>query len=221
MDKDAKGLRPSPGLMLLYNNVAELRQIRGAKTILLAFSAAPAKHLDVEIADFLPQSVAVETQEIGRPDLISAGGCQRGRQQRVLDFAQNTVIKPGWRQAVLEARKIGREVPFDRAAEIFISPWLLAADRKCGLRQFRIDHCAGDRLLRVKRRQPARQIFKFANIAGPAMPPEAIEPGLIDLLRRQTFALSLREEVPNEVGNIFGTFAKRRQSQRNDVQPEK
>ncbi|MGB8621076.1 MAG: hypothetical protein WCD65_26670, partial [Pseudolabrys sp.] len=61
MDKDAKGLRPSPGLMLLYNNVAELRQIRGAKTILLALSAAPAKHLDVEIADFLPQSVAVET----------------------------------------------------------------------------------------------------------------------------------------------------------------
>ena len=76
LDKDAKRLRPSPALMLLYNNVAELRQIRGAKTILLALSAAAAKHLNVEIADFLTQGVAVKPQEIGRPDLISAGGSQ-------------------------------------------------------------------------------------------------------------------------------------------------
>jgi hypothetical protein len=50
---------PSPALMLLYNNVAELRQIRGTKAIVRGLLVAAAKHLNVEVADFLPQGVAV------------------------------------------------------------------------------------------------------------------------------------------------------------------
>jgi hypothetical protein len=45
--------------MLLYNNVAELRQIRGTKAIVRGLLVAAAKHLNVEVADFLPQGVAV------------------------------------------------------------------------------------------------------------------------------------------------------------------
>ena len=44
------------------------------------------------------------------------------------------------------------------------------------------------------------------------MPLEPIKRGLVDLLRRQTLALGLREEMPNEIGNILGAFAQRRQS---------
>src|SRR5215831_12364566 len=184
------------------------------------FSGATAKHLYVEVADFLPQSVAVKPQQIGRADLISPGRGQSRREQRVFNLAQNAVIEAGRRQPVFEPREIGCEVTLDRAAEIVVATRLFASNRKCGLRQFRIDHRSADCLLRVKRGQPARQIFEFANIARPAMPLETIEGGLIDLLWRQTLSLRLREKVANEVGNVLSSLAQRRQSQRYDVEPE-
>src|SRR6516164_314589 len=184
------------------------------------FSVAAAKHLNVEVADFLPQSVAVKPQQIRCPDLISPGCCQGRRKQRIFDLAQNAVIEPGRRQAIFEPREISCEVALDRTAEIFVAPRLFASNRKCRLRQFRIDHRRGDCLLWVERGQPASQIFEFANITRPAMPLETIERGLINLLWRQTLSLRLREKVADEVGNVFGSLAKRRQSQGYDVEPE-
>src|SRR5262245_57291253 len=63
-------------------------------------STAGADHLDVEIADLLAQGVAIDTQEVGGADLVSARCRQRGRQQRLFNLAQNAVIEPGRRQAV-------------------------------------------------------------------------------------------------------------------------
>src|SRR5262249_47429463 len=185
-----------------------------------AFSVAAAKHLNVEVADFLPQSVAVKPQQIGCPDLISPGCCQGGRKQRIFDLAQNAVIEPGWRQAIFEPREISCEVALDRTAEIFVTPRLFASNRKCRLRQFRIDYRRGDCLLWVERGQPASQIFEFANITRPAMPLETLERRLINLFWRQTLSLRLREKVADEVGNVFSPLAKRRQAQGYDVEPE-
>jgi len=116
LDKVTKGLRPSPALMLLYNNVAELRQIRGTKAIVRGLLVAAAKHLNVEVADFLPQGVAVKTQQSRCADLISAGRGQGRREQWVFDLTQNAVIEACGRQAIFEPRKISREVAFDRTA---------------------------------------------------------------------------------------------------------
>src|SRR5262245_19383892 len=100
-----------------------------------SFSGATAKHLYVEVADFLPQSVAVKPQQIGRADLISPGRGQSRCEQRVFHLAQNAVIEAGRRQAVFEPREIGCEVTLDRAAEIVVATRLFASNRKCGLRQ--------------------------------------------------------------------------------------
>src|SRR6185369_7134552 len=60
----------------------------------------------------------------------------------------------------------------------------------------------------------------FADVAGPAIALHAIERGLVDLLLRQTLALSQIEEVADQVGNVLKPLAQRRQSQRHDVEPE-
>src|SRR5262245_15748849 len=90
------GRSPASPLMLLYNNVAELRQFRGYETRMWPIghprSPAAAEHLNIEIADFLAQGVAVDPQQVGGPDLVAAGRRQRHRQQRVFDLAQHPVV---------------------------------------------------------------------------------------------------------------------------------
>ena len=50
--------------MLLYNNVAELRQNRGIKTTVGFTEAlvAAAENLNIEVADFLAQGIAIDPQ---------------------------------------------------------------------------------------------------------------------------------------------------------------
>src|SRR5829696_3725447 len=74
------------------------------------FSAAGTDHLNVEIANFLPQRIAVHAKQIGRPDLIAARRYKRRREQRILHFAQNAVVQAGRRQAIIEAGEIAREI---------------------------------------------------------------------------------------------------------------
>src|SRR5262245_51345406 len=104
-------------LMLLYNKVAGLRQFRGAPSRPVAdrhhsnariknASAATAEDLNIEIADFLPQGIAIDPEQIRRADLVAAGGCQSHREERMLDLAQDTVVKAGGRQSVAESREV-------------------------------------------------------------------------------------------------------------------
>jgi hypothetical protein len=52
-----------PALMLLYNNVAELRQFRGCKsTRYFRDLVAAAEELDVQIANFFAQGIAIDPQ---------------------------------------------------------------------------------------------------------------------------------------------------------------
>jgi hypothetical protein len=68
-------IRPR-GLMHSYHIVAELRQFRGESSRL---TSAPV-HLDIQIADFLPQGVAVEPKKVSRADLIAARRGERRSQ---------------------------------------------------------------------------------------------------------------------------------------------
>jgi hypothetical protein len=49
-------------------------------------SAAAAEDLDIEIADFLAQRVAIDPEQIRRADLVTARGRERHRQERMLDL---------------------------------------------------------------------------------------------------------------------------------------
>src|ERR1700730_10735456 len=73
--------------------------------IVKALVAAPID-LNVEIADFLPQRVAVEAEQIGGADLVAARRRQRRRQQRHLDFLEDAVIEARRRHAVGKAGKV-------------------------------------------------------------------------------------------------------------------
>src|SRR6266853_4320175 len=75
-------------------------------------------NLDVQVANLLPQRVAVEAEEVGGADLVAPGRRQRGREQRHLDFLQNPVIKPRRRHAIGEPGEVRRQIGLDRAAEI-------------------------------------------------------------------------------------------------------
>jgi hypothetical protein len=72
--------------MFLYNNVAELRQFHGGTFTAVADQhqhgngrSNAAKDLYLEVANFFAQCVAIDTQQVGRPDLVSARGCERHR----------------------------------------------------------------------------------------------------------------------------------------------
>src|SRR2546430_12758172 len=101
-----------------YHNVAELRQFHGATDAELSsqhrvkpphrgrgsrkrLAAAPID-LDIEIPDLLAERVAVQPEQIGRPDLVAAGGRQRGGEQRHLDLLEDAEIKAPPREAHAE-----------------------------------------------------------------------------------------------------------------------
>src|SRR5215470_11672986 len=91
---------------LFYNNVAELRQILGVTGSVWPLSAG-SEHLNLQVADLLAQSIAVDPQQVSGADLV-APGCRQGHgQQRMLNLPQDTVVEPRGRKALPEASKIG------------------------------------------------------------------------------------------------------------------
>src|SRR5664279_3674345 len=95
-----------------YHIVAELRQFRGVQL------ASAAVDLDVEIADFLAQCVAVKAEKVGGTDLIAARRGQCRRQEWNLNLLQNPVIKARRGHAVREAGEMRGQIGFDGATEI-------------------------------------------------------------------------------------------------------
>src|SRR5262245_420148 len=55
--------------------------------------AAAAEDLNFEIADFLAQRIAIDPEEIGRAYLIAPSGCERHRQERMLDLPQHAMVE--------------------------------------------------------------------------------------------------------------------------------
>src|ERR1700722_9689490 len=70
-----------------------------------ALTAAPVD-LDVQIANLLPQCVAVEPEQIGSADLIAPGGRQRRREQGYLDLPEDPVIEARRWHTVRETREM-------------------------------------------------------------------------------------------------------------------
>src|SRR4051794_35878937 len=83
-------------------------------------SGASAKHLNVEVANLLPQCVAIYAQQIGRPNLISAGCGQRNRQKGMFHFAQDAMVEPWRGQLRAKAREVRRQVPLDRRCQAIV-----------------------------------------------------------------------------------------------------
>src|SRR6185437_14791902 len=98
------------------------------------------------------------------------------------------------------------------ATEAVLRTPFCSAEGQGRLRQLRFDDRSRQRFLRIESRQPPRKVLQFTHIAGPTMALEPFKGRLVHLLWRQSFTLRLREEVPDEVGDILGTFAQRRQS---------
>src|SRR5580700_824672 len=110
-------------VMLLYNNVAQLRQFvgiifrhgaPGGFGLPAAFlGSAGAINLDFQVADFLAERVAIDAEQIGGTDLVAAGCRQRRRQQRAFNLTKDAVIEARRRQAVVKTGKILREEALD------------------------------------------------------------------------------------------------------------
>src|SRR5262249_25385866 len=86
----------------------------GDPEIRLAGSDSCANDLNIEVANLLPQRVAVDAEQVGSPDLIAPGCRQRSRQQRVFDLAQDPVVKAGGRKAIIKRPEVARQMPLDR-----------------------------------------------------------------------------------------------------------
>src|SRR5579871_4367122 len=94
--------------------------------------AAAAVNLDIQVADFLPQRIAVQTEQVGRADLVAAGRRQRRGQKRHLDLLEDAVIEAGRRYAIGKAREVRRQIRLDRPAEIVDAMMRAASGIDCG-----------------------------------------------------------------------------------------
>src|SRR5919204_4401387 len=90
-------------------------------------SAAAAEDLDLEIADFLTQRIAIDPEQVRRADLVAACGRQRHREQRVLDLAQDAMVEPRRWQRVAEGGEVRRQVAFNRDRKALLGPRLVGA----------------------------------------------------------------------------------------------
>src|SRR5258708_39271038 len=115
-DCDKSGARPM--MLWPFGIKLEARFLRPA-------SITATKDLNIEVADFFPQGVAVDPEQIGSANLVSARCRQRHRQQRMLDFPQDAVIEPGRRQFLPETSEIGREMALDGSREPLLCPRLV------------------------------------------------------------------------------------------------
>ena len=79
------------------------------------------------------------------------------------------MVEPRRRHAVRETRKVRRQIGLDRAAEIVDAERRVAAGDDRRRRQFAVDDGRGDDVLRVERGKPSREIFQFADVAGPTV----------------------------------------------------
>src|SRR5512141_1888990 len=80
-----------------YSGIARARKTTapttvGPTTVSPKLTAAPV-NLNVQIANLLPQRVAVQTEQIGGSDLIAPRRRQCRRQQRHLYFLENPVVE--------------------------------------------------------------------------------------------------------------------------------
>ena len=162
--------------------------------------------LNVQVPDLLAQGIAIDAQKVGGADLVAAGRGQSRGQQRIFHLAQHPVIEARRRQAVREARKVARQVAFDRRGQVVGRAAVgVLGDR--GLGQFGFDDRQRDDLVRIERREAPREIFQFANIARPLVFLQPLSCALVDLLARQPFALGDRKEMADQVGHVLGTLA--------------
>src|SRR4029450_11858249 len=129
---------------------------------LLKTLAAAAEDLDFEIADFLAQRIAIDSEEIRRADLIPASGCERPRQERMLDLPQHTMVEAGRRQAIAKAREIRRQVPFDGGRKALLRARRLRIGHHGGLCEFGVDHRSRDCFLRIESGEPAFKNFSVS-----------------------------------------------------------
>src|ERR1700704_3974398 len=69
-------------------------------TIIRLFRSQSPDDLQAKIANFLTQRVAVESEQVGGPDLITPGCSQANRKQGPFDFLQYPVIETRRREFV-------------------------------------------------------------------------------------------------------------------------
>src|ERR1700730_10140983 len=205
--------------MLLYHNVAELRQIKGAEYWLCDPSAMQGTTSELRGSEgklastFNRPRETPECQGRGsscaaycgspREDLRTGSGC---RGSRVLNLPQHAVIQAGRRQLPAKARKIRGEMAFNRRGKAIAGLQLIVRGEHAGQGQLGIDDRRRDGLLRIKRGQAPRQIFQLPHVSRPAVALEPFHGILVELLVRQPFAFDHVEEVSDQIRHVLAAL---------------
>src|SRR5688572_18055500 len=132
----------------------------------VARSGPPANHPDVEVADFLAQRIAVQSEELRGLDLIASGRPKRDADQRCLDLPQHAVIQPRRRQAIAVLAEIARQMALQCGADIVGLGRPFGADLRTWS-ELGLDDRRRDPLLGIERGQAANEIFQLAHVSRP------------------------------------------------------
>ena len=87
------------------------------------------------------------------------------------------------------------------------------------LPQARRHRAGGDGVAALERRQPAQQVFQFADIARPVMRFQRLDRALIDRFARQAVGGGDIEEMPRQRRNVLDAVAQAGQRHRHDIEP--
>src|SRR6516165_6544598 len=169
---------------------------------------------NVQFADLLAQGVAIETEQMGGPDLITAGGAEGLDNQWPLNLAKHPIVEPSRRHAPLVGGEVVFDMTFDRAREPLRARHFerIVSHRRVG--EFRLDHVDADDLLRIERREPPNQILQLADVPRPAIGTQPLHRSFVEPFDRQAFAYRQRPEMLDERWDVSCPLAQRRQADR-------
>src|SRR5204863_3617023 len=87
-----------------------------------------------------------------------------------------------------------------------------------GRRELPVNDRSGDDILWIKGREATGEIFEFPDVARPTMLLQALERRGIELFWWQAILFGQREEVSDQIRQVFDSFAQWRQPQRHHVE---
>src|SRR5262249_50503079 len=159
------------------------------------------------------QRVAVDAEDLGRANLISAGALERDGEQDALDVGDEALVD------VALASRLGGEDLRGTLADGIV---------KRGAALLARPSLAGDRDVLVRERAAAREhggppqrILELAHVAGPGVTRKARRNavgGADDL--RPDLAIDLGDEEVDQLGDVAASVAQGRDVDADDVQPE-
>ena len=157
--------------------------------------AAPC-HANIKFSDLFPQRIAVDAQQFGAFGLVTARGIKCRLDQWQFDFAQDPVVKPGWRKMPSMQVKVSPEMLGNRSGHAVVGT-KRGNDLRLVIKN-RLHVRSQNPHFSTHEHQTPHGVFKLTYVAGPGICAKKFDGMAVELTYRQSILLGPLREVPGK-----------------------